>query len=61
MSSLSSFFLFSTAILAVLGFGVITGLAALFVKFTLIIFALLTLLSLAFSRPAPRTRNSGSG
>ena len=36
------------------------GLAALFVKFTLIIFVLLTLLSLAFS-PAPRTRNSGSG
>lgn len=59
MSGLTSFFLFSTAILAILGFGVITGLAALFVKFTFIIFSLLTILSLAFSRPAPRKTGSG--
>lgn len=57
MTGLTAFFLLSTAFLAVLGFGVLAGLAALFVKFTLAIFALLSALSLAFGRPEPREQD----
>jgi hypothetical protein len=53
MTGLTAFFLLSTTVLAVLSFGVIAGLAAIFVKFTTVIFGLLTVLSLAFCRAEP--------
>ncbi|WP_119067604.1 DUF1328 domain-containing protein [Aggregatilinea lenta] len=57
MTGLTAFFLLSTTLLAVLGFGVIAGLAAVFVKFTTVIFGLLTVLSLAFGRAEPRKQD----
>ncbi len=53
MTGLTAFFLLSTALLALLGFGVLAGLVAVFVKFTTVIFGLLTVLSLAFGRAEP--------